>query len=115
MTDIGSLESLQFQGGGQRQTLPRRLWSAGELGKDVVVVFVDGDGGQVGVFKILPVQKIIDTKYFQDDGKGKLCFGDPALCRQSKNKLITMMLNRKGGGKGGRSIQLIEHQCRWLG
>ena len=26
-----------------------------------------------------------------------------------------MMLNRKGGGKGGRSIQLIEHQCRLLG
>ena len=52
MTDRGSLENFKFQGGGQRQTLPRRLWSTGELGKDVVVVvvvIVGGGGGQGGV------------------------------------------------------------------
>ena len=40
MTDRGSLESFKFQGRRQRQTLPRRLWSTGELGKDVVVMVV---------------------------------------------------------------------------
>ena len=45
-------------------------------------------------------QRIIDSESFQDDGKGKLCFGDPALCRQSKNEMITMMLKQKRGWKG---------------
>ena len=53
MTHRGSLESFKFQGRGQRQTLPRRLWSTGELGKDVLVVVVVivgvGGGGQVGL------------------------------------------------------------------
>ena len=44
MTDRGSLESFKFQGRRQRQTLPRRLWSTGELGKDVVVVVIVGGG-----------------------------------------------------------------------
>ena len=52
VTDRGSLENFKFQGRRQRQTLPRWLWSTGELGKDVVVVvvvIVGGGGGQVGV------------------------------------------------------------------
>lgn len=35
---------------------------------------------------VLIWQKIKDRKYsVQDNGKGALCFGDPALCRESES------------------------------